>query len=101
MPYVILPIIAVFAVTFAGETAAARTCFPLQTEVVSLGENNARAYTDRSLQRAIAARKTSLEASGRSVGRVTRGELDCAPYPNILGADEWRCTGRARVCAAD
>jgi len=101
MPYVILPIIAVFVVTFAGEMAAARTCFPLQTEVVSLGENNARAYTDRSLQRAIAARKTSLEASGRSVGRVTRGELNCAPYPNILGADEWRCTGRARICAAE
>jgi hypothetical protein len=101
MPHVLLLIIAVLALAFAGETAAARTCFPVETEVVSLGENNARAYTDRSLQRAIAARKTSLEASGRSVGRVTRAELDCAPYPNIIGADEWRCTGSARVCAAD
>jgi hypothetical protein len=96
-----LTIMAAFAVALAANSATARTCFPVNSEVVSLGESNARAYAARSLDRAIAARKTSIETSGRSIGRITRADLDCAPFPNLLGADEWRCTGSARVCAAD
>jgi len=92
---------AVIAVLLISATpATAKTCFPVAAEVVSLGEANARAYTERALEREIAQRKGSLEASGTTVGRVTQKELDCAPYPNLIGADEWRCAGEARVCAA-
>ncbi len=92
---------AFLAATLTMNPAAARTCFPVSSEVVSLGEANARSYAGRSLERGIAARKASIQTSGMSVGKVMRGDLDCAPYPNLLGADEWRCTGRARVCTAD
>ncbi len=81
--------------------AAAQTCFPVKSEVVSLGQENAEVYTGRSLDRAIAARTEMIEASGREVGNVTREDLECAPYPNLIGADEWRCAGRAVVCAAN
>jgi len=92
---------AVIAVLLISATpATAKTCFPVAAEVVSLGEANARAYTERALNREITQRKGSLEASGTTVGRVTQNELDCAPYPNLIGADEWRCAGEARVCAA-
>jgi hypothetical protein len=93
--------VAVIAAALAATPAASQTCFPVSREVVSLGEANAQGYADRSLDRAIAARKASIRASGRDVGRITRAKLDCAPYPNVLGADEWRCTGRAQVCAAE
>lgn len=81
------------------QSADAQTCFPVDSDVVSLGEANAQAYADKSLDRAIAARKTAIESSGSSVEKVMRTDLDCAPYPNLIGADEWRCKGRARVCA--
>jgi len=81
--------------------ATARVCLPITSEVVSLGEGNARAYTQLSLERKIASGRTSLETSGRGSATVVDKRLECAPFPNILGADEWRCTGRARVCAAN
>lgn len=96
-----LSVTASLAVVIASHSASAQTCFPVSSEVVSLGEANARAYAGRSLDGAIAARKSAIESSGNTVGRVTRAELECAPFPNLLGADEWRCTGRARVCAAN
>lgn len=91
----------VAAGAFTSPPASAKTCFPVETEVVSLGEANARAYAKRSLDREIERRERSLETSGRGVGKVSRGEFDCAPYPNLLGADEWQCAGSARVCAAE
>lgn len=81
--------------------AAAKTCFPVSSEVVSLGKDNARVYAGRRLDEAIAARQSSLEASGRNVSEVRGKELTCAPYPNLIGADEWQCAGSARVCAGE
>ncbi len=81
-------------------TAQARLCMPVSTEVVSLGEANARAYAARSLDRAVAEQKSALKSSGRQIATTRRDELSCAPFPNIIGADEWKCTGSARVCAA-
>lgn len=100
--------VSIVAVSFAAmltvsaiAPAAAKTCFPVSSEVVSLGEDNARAYAGRRLDEAVAARQNSIEASGRSVSGVRGKELTCAPYPNLIGADEWQCAGSARVCAAD
>ena len=91
---------AVFA-SLSPEAAEAGLCLPVSTEVVSLGENRARSYASRSLDRAIARQESALESSGRKLAKTRRDELSCAPFPNIIGADEWKCTGTARVCAAD
>ena len=93
--------VALAALLISNAPAAAKTCFPVAAEVVSLGEANARAYTARALDREIRQRQSALEVTGASVGRVARSDLECAPYPNIIGADEWRCAGEARVCTAD
>lgn len=85
---------------FSTEPAQARLCMPVSTEVVSLGEHRARAYAARSLDRAIAQQESALKSSGRKLAKTRRDELSCAPFPNIIGADEWKCTGSARVCAA-
>lgn len=73
-------------------------CFPVKSEVVSLGEKAARYYADRSLAKAIDEQKGSAESSGVQIGRVVRSDLACAPFPNLIGADEWRCTGEAKLC---
>jgi hypothetical protein len=87
--------------TISSEAAQARLCLPVSTEVVSLGEDGARAYAARSLDRAIAQQEAALKSSGRKLAKTRRDELSCAPFPNIIGADEWKCTGSARVCAAE
>ena len=73
-------------------------CFPVKSEVVSLGEKAARFYAERSLNKAIDEQKTSVESSGSQLGRITKGGLNCQPFPNLIGADEWRCVGEAKVC---
>ena len=78
-------------------TSALAECMPVKSEVVSLGEKAARFYSERSLGEEIEAEKQRLQASGKPVGRVTK-KMACAPFPNLIGADEWRCTGDARVC---
>jgi hypothetical protein len=78
--------------------AQAVTCFPVTSEVVSLGENAAKAYAERSLDRGIEKEQDVIASRGEAVGRITREELNCAPFPNLLGADEWRCVGAAKVC---
>ena len=74
-------------------------CFPVKSEVVSLGEKAARFYAERSLLKAIDEQKGSLESSGERQTRVTRSDLACKEYPNLIGADEWRCVGEAKVCS--
>jgi len=73
-------------------------CFPVKSEVVSLGEKAARYYADRSLVKAIDEQKASAESSGAQIGRIVKSDLNCAPFPNLIGADEWRCTGEAKLC---
>jgi len=79
-------------------TAHAGPCFPVNSEVVSLGEQAARYYATRSLDQQIEDRRQVFSASGRSVGRIDRQALVCSPFLNILGADEWQCRGTAKVC---
>lgn len=80
-------------------TRADAACFPLKSEVVSLGEAAARAYAQRSLEKAVEDETRRIKGSGGEIGRVAKKTLDCKPFPNILGADEWRCVGEATVCS--
>lgn len=96
----ILALLVTFSLA-AAVPASARTCFSVNAKVVSLGERNARAYADRRLAQEIESRKSVLETTGRRVSEIKRDSLSCAPYPNILGADEWQCAGSARVCASN
>lgn len=84
---------------FSSNAHARVTCFPLNADVVSLGEATARNYTVRRIETIVAEHERMLEATGRELTRTIRNEPDCAPFPNLIGADEWRCTATARVCA--
>jgi len=84
-------------VLFSG--AAQADCTPVKSEVVSLGEKSARFYSERSLTNAIDSEKQRLEATGVKLGPVSRS-MKCAPYPNLIGADEWSCVGEGKVCSA-
>jgi hypothetical protein len=79
-------------------SAAAAQCLPADSDVVSLGEKAARAYGERSLNKHIAERSLAIESRGEKVSRIVKRSMDCKPFPNLLGADEWRCVGSARVC---
>jgi hypothetical protein len=78
--------------------AAEAGCNPVRADVVSLGEKPARAYATRSLEKGIEEEKQTIASTGRQIGRVEKKELTCKPFPNLIGANEWRCTGEARVC---
>ena len=79
-------------------TPAAADCRPLKSDVVGVGQKSARGYAERSLQRAIDAEKDSIASSGLKIARVTKPIVTCKPFSNLIGADEWRCTGEAKVC---
>lgn len=80
---------------------AQANCFPVKSDIVSLGEKAARFYADRSLTNAIDDQKGAIESSGSPLGRIARAELSCQPFSNLIGADEWHCTGEAKVCTGD
>lgn len=85
-----------FSVTVSAPASAA--CFPVKTEIVSLGEKSARSYAERSLTQHIENEKQMIASTGAEIGRIAKGEMSCKPFPNLLGADEWRCVGEASVC---
>lgn len=92
---------AVMAAAFlglVGAGAALADCTPLKSDVVSVGEASARFYSDRSLANAIDDERQRVAAFGRTVAKVSTS-MDCKPFPNLIGADEWRCIGAAKVCA--
>ncbi len=78
--------------------ALAGPCFPVTSEVVSLGEKAARYYAQRSLDMRVQNQQRTIASSGETASEVVKQELSCSPFPNLLGADEWRCTGHAKVC---
>ena len=78
--------------------AAAAACFPVKSDVVSLGEAAARGYAQRSLDKSINDETQRVETTGATVGRVVKKPLDCEHFPNLIGANEWRCIGDAKVC---
>jgi len=73
-------------------------CMPVRSEVVSLGEKAARFYSERSLKNGIEAEQRRLGSVALTLVKVSK-IMTCVPYPNLLGADEWRCVGEAKVCA--
>lgn len=89
-------VVALGGVALSGSAEAA--CYPVKADVVSLGEKAARFYAQRSLDTGIEEEKRRIEATGGELRPVGKGTLDCKPFPNVLGADEWRCTGAAKVC---
>jgi hypothetical protein len=89
---------AVAAMLALGASAAHAECMPLKSDVVSLGEKAARFYSERSLKNAVEDEQRHMVATGLATGRVVKA-MDCKPYPNLIGADEWRCQGEATVCS--
>ena len=93
------PVLVLALIGLALPAGTARAgCFPVRSEVVSLGEKAARFYAERSLTKAIDDQKGSMESSGSPLSRITKSQLNCQPFPNLIGADEWRCVGEAKVC---
>jgi hypothetical protein len=89
---------ALFAALVCLGTTAHAGCAPVGSEVVSLGQKAARFYSERSLTNAIDSEKQRIEALGTKVGNISRS-MDCSPFPNLIGADEWRCVGKGKVCS--
>jgi hypothetical protein len=87
---------AAFFMTSGGAVHAA--CTPVASDVVSLGEKAARFYSERSLTAAVEAERQRLASAAMVSGRITRA-MTCQPFPNLLGADEWRCVGKGKVCS--
>lgn len=73
-------------------------CMPVKSDVVSLGEAVTRSYATRRLEEEKTALQRSIEASGAKITRIGDSKVDCAPFPNLIGADEWRCIGGAKIC---
>lgn len=73
-------------------------CRPVTADIVSLGEKAARFYAQRSLDKGVEEETRSLESTGAKVGKITKAPLECKFFPNVIGMDEWRCTGSAKVC---
>ena len=90
--------IAAVALFTLGTGAAKAECTPLSSDVVSIGQKNARGYSERSLTAAIKGEQERLKSTGLAAGRVTKS-IACKPYPNVIGADEWQCQGQAKVCS--
>jgi hypothetical protein len=87
------------AVCFAiGSSIAHAACMSVSSDVVSLGEKAARFYSERSLATAIAGERERLQVVGMATGKISKA-MDCKPFPNLIGADEWRCVGQAKVCS--
>jgi hypothetical protein len=81
-----------------GAFSAHAACSSLSSDVVSLGERAARYYSERSLIKAIDDERNRFGTVGLVSARVTKS-MDCKPYPNLIGADEWRCVGAAKICS--
>ena len=78
--------------------AAHAGCMPVKSEVVSVGEKAARSYSDRSLATAIDNEKERIATTGLTLGPISKS-MACAPFPNLIGADEWKCVGEGKVCS--
>ena len=92
----VLPAVLIGALVYPAMASA--VCFPVKTDIVSLGEKSARFYAERRLSENIEDQKSVLKSAGSAQSRVVKRELSCKPFPNVLGADEWRCIGQAKVC---
>lgn len=89
---------ALAGVCLLASNPASAICFPVTTDIVSLGEKTALAYAQRSMTRNIEEEKERITGTGGTVQRVTGPDISCQPFPNLIGADEWRCVGSAKVC---
>lgn len=73
-------------------------CKTVLGEVEGFGKESVRATAEKSRLKAIAAEKTHRKEIGQQVASVDLEETECvAVYP--IGAEEWHCMARAKVCA--
>lgn len=73
-------------------------CKTVLGEVEGFGKESVRSTAEQSRLRAIAAEETHRKQIGQQVASVDLMETECvAVYP--IGAEEWHCMARAKVCA--
>ena len=73
-------------------------CKTVLGEVEGFGKESVRVTAEQNRVRAIADEKAHRSAIGQTVARVALEETECvAVYP--IGAEEWHCMARAKVCA--
>ncbi|MEZ5924570.1 MAG: hypothetical protein R3D57_09325 [Hyphomicrobiaceae bacterium] len=73
-------------------------CKTVLGEVEGFGQESVRATAEKSRQKAIAEETAHRRVIGQSVARVDLEDTECvAVYP--IGAEEWHCMARAKVCA--
>lgn len=73
-------------------------CKTVLGEVEGFGKESVRSTAEQSRLRAVAEEKSHRTAIGQTVASVDLEETECvAVYP--IGAEEWHCMARAKVCA--
>ncbi len=73
-------------------------CKTVLGEVEGFGKESVRSTAEQNRVRAIADEKTRRSQIGQTVASVALEDTECvAVYP--IGAEEWHCMARAKVCA--
>ncbi len=73
-------------------------CKTVLGEVEGFGKESVRSTAEQSRLKAIAAEEAHRKDIGQQVASVDLQETECvAVYP--IGAEEWHCMARAKVCA--
>ena len=73
-------------------------CKTVLGEVEGFGKESVRSTAEQSRLKAIAAEEAHRKEIGQKVASVDLAETEClAVYP--IGAEEWHCMARAKVCA--
>ena len=73
-------------------------CKTVLGEVEGFGKESVRSTAEQNRVRAIADEKTHRSQIGQTVASVALEDTECvAVYP--IGAEEWHCMARAKVCA--
>jgi hypothetical protein len=73
-------------------------CKTVLGEVEGFGKESVRSTAEQSRLKAIAAEEAHRKEIGQQVASVDLQETECvAVYP--IGAEEWHCMARAKVCA--
>lgn len=73
-------------------------CKTVLGEVEGFGRESVRSTAEQSRLKAIAAETEHRKVIGQTIASIDLEETECvAVYP--IGAEEWHCMARARVCA--
>lgn len=82
----------------SSKTSKNLRCKTVLGEVEGFGKESVRSTAEQSRLRSIAEEKAHRAEIGQTVASVDLEETECvAVYP--IGAEEWHCMARAKVCA--